>query len=66
MRKISIKAMRKRARLTQQELAEKLNANQATVSMWERGKNAPRARQLPIIAEVLNCSIDELLREDDG
>ena len=40
------------ARLTQAQVAEKLDVNQTTVSMWELGNSNPRAELLPKIAAL--------------
>lgn len=52
--------IRKKAGLTQCELAERLNIGQSTIAMWETGCALPTADKLPQIAETLHCSIDEL------
>lgn len=51
---------RKLAGLTQAQLAEVLGVERATVTMWETGVNWPSARVLPLIADLLLCSIDDL------
>ncbi|MDR0917293.1 MAG: helix-turn-helix domain-containing protein [Oscillospiraceae bacterium] len=61
----SIKAMRLRANLQQNELAAKLGVDQSSVSYWETGKTMPRSDSLRKIADVLNCTIDELLSPSD-
>lgn len=45
---------------TQKDLADKLFVNQTAVSQWERGAAFPSAGKLPILADLLHCSIDEL------
>lgn len=55
-----IEPRRKALGMTQQDLAEKLFVKRATVGMWETGTALPRAAQLPAIAKLLQCSIDEL------
>jgi transcriptional regulator with XRE-family HTH domain len=52
---------RRRAGLTQVEMAEKLGVTQQVITFWEREAPAPRAEMLPKIAVLLNISIDELL-----
>ncbi len=50
----TIRRLRRHAGLSQQALAEELNARQQTVSEWERGAYAPRgtaARLLTRVAE---------------
>ena len=49
--------------MTQAELAEKVFVSQAAVSNWEDGKYHPRRRLLPLIAQALNCTVEELTAE---
>ena len=59
------KVLRKKANLTQAQIAEALNIGQSTVSMWESGENLPRADKLPHLARLLNCTVDELLGDGE-
>lgn len=56
-----ISALRKEKNLTQKELAEKLHVTDKAVSKWERGLNYPELSLLPIIENILETSISELL-----
>ena len=47
---------------TQKELAKQANLPFETISTWVRGKSFPRLDSLVLIANVLEISIDELLR----
>ena len=47
---------------TQTGLAKQANLPFETVSKWVRGKSFPRLDSLVLIANVLEVSIDELLR----
>lgn len=58
-----IEPRRKALGLTQQDVAEKLFVKRATVGMWETGTALPRAAQLPAIAKLLQCSIDDLYND---
>lgn len=49
---------------TQKELGEILMVEQNTVSQWETGERTPRAAMLIKLADILGCTLDELLRED--
>ena len=61
-----IRARRKAAGLTLQELAARIGVTQQAVGMWERGETLPAADRLPDIARALECSIDELYRAADA
>lgn len=56
-----IKKKRKALGLTQEMLATKLNVSQATVAMWENGKTKPTIDKLKKLAQLLECSVDELI-----
>ncbi|CAM1655501.1 XRE family transcriptional regulator [Bartonella apis] len=51
---------RKKAHLTQQDLASRLNVTKAAVSSWERG-TSPRQEKLEAIAKATNVSYEWLL-----
>ena len=53
---------RKSKMLTQQQLGEIMGVKRTTVAMWESGASLPRADLLPKLADVLGCTVDELLR----
>ena len=56
-----IKELREKNRLTQAELAEKLNVSDKTVSKWETAKGLPDISLLEPIAKVFGVSVTELL-----
>lgn len=55
-----IKALRRAAGLTQDDLASAMGIAQNSISQWETEVVLPRTRDLPQLAKVLGCSIDEL------
>lgn len=55
--------LRKNAKLTQLDLAEKLNYSDKAVSKWERGESLPDVETLKKIADLYDVSIDNLLKE---
>ena len=62
----TLKKLRLRSGMTQQELAEKLHVTQGAVSHWEHGGSYPAARKMPEIARLFECTVDELLQEADA
>ncbi|MDD3397386.1 MAG: helix-turn-helix transcriptional regulator [Clostridia bacterium] len=56
---------RKKAKLTQVELAEKLNYSDKAVSKWERGDSLPDIIVLNDIAKLFNISLDSLISESN-
>ena len=61
---MNIKKLRIAAGLTQVQFAKKLNVDQSTVSLWESGKSKPQRKLHKKLAKLLNCTVDELLKED--
>ncbi|MBD5151192.1 MAG: helix-turn-helix transcriptional regulator [Oscillibacter sp.] len=55
-----LRRLRCAQRLTQAELARQLSVTQSLVAQWERGAVTPSAAKLPLLADVLGCTIDEL------
>ena len=55
-----IKEYRNKLKLTQDELAEKINRTQGQVSLIELGKSFPNPETLLNVAKVFNCDIKEL------
>ena len=53
--KITMKAARVNANLTQIEAAKKLGISESTIINWENGKTAPKANKIPLICDVYNC-----------
>jgi len=53
--------LRKNAKLSQNELAKKLNVTNKAVSKWENGNCKPALNQLKELSQVFNVSLEELL-----
>lgn len=60
-----IRSARKKANLTQAELAQKLGIPFQSISQWERNIRKPKLVTLRRIAAELNCPITDLLTTDD-
>ena len=55
--------LRKRAGMTQLELAEKLNYSDKSISKWERAEGIPDNYMVSCIAELFEVTINDLLSE---
>jgi len=55
-------ALRKANGYTQQEVADKLNVSNKTVSKWECDDGCPEIMMLPAIAELYSVTVDEILK----
>ena len=56
--------MRQAKGLAQWQLAEMIGVRQESVTQWETGKTTPKFSRLAQIADVLGCTIDDLVRAD--
>ncbi len=61
----AIRLYRERAGMTQESLAAAIGVTQAAVSMWEAGNRNPDIKTAKKIAQILACSVDELLATVD-
>ncbi len=53
--KISLKAARINAELTQKQAAKSINVCRDTLRNWENGKGEPRASQLKALCNLYKC-----------
>ena len=60
----SLKLLRRRRGLTQEDLARLLGVSRITVARWESGQRFPTTEQLMKLSKVLEVSPEELLRVD--
>ena len=60
----NITALRQGAKLTQIELAERLNYSDKAVSKWERAESIPDITVLKAIADMFQVPLDYLVREN--
>ena len=60
----NIQKLRKDLKLSQEQLAERIDVTRQTISNWELGETSPNPEQLKLLSKALNVSIDELLNND--
>lgn len=60
----AILKLRVRKGITQEELARYVSVDRTTVTKWETGKSKPRVAVLLKLSVVLDCTVDDLLREE--
>lgn len=58
-----IKELREQQKMKQVDLAAQMGVSQSTVAEWDKEIYLPKTRQLPRLAEVLECSIDDLFAQ---
>jgi len=58
----NIKTLRKKKKLTQQKLADKLGVNQLTINDWENGHKFAQPLNLVSLASLLGVKVYELFK----
>lgn len=57
----NIKNRREERGITRTELAKRLNMSPQGISSWENGRTEPRFAMMVKLADVLNCTVPDLL-----
>ena len=60
----NLSQLRRDAGYTQESLAEAMGVARRAVSKWESGQAMPEAATLVDLADLLGCSLDQLMREE--
>ena len=58
-----LKELRKKAGLSQKELADKICVNQATICLWETYQALPKRGSVKKLASILNCPEDDFMQD---
>ena len=56
-----IKALRQKAGITQEKVAERMGVSRQAVAKWEAGESAPSTRNLLKLAEIFDTTVDVLM-----
>lgn len=59
---MTIKNIRQLKNITQCDVAIKLNCNQTSISKYEKGIAEPKIEQIPKLAKILDCSIEDIVK----
>ncbi|MBQ2909302.1 MAG: helix-turn-helix transcriptional regulator [Bacilli bacterium] len=60
----NLKLIRKNKKMSQEELAEKVNVSRQSVSKWETGEAHPEMNNILELCKIFNCKINDLVHED--
>ena len=56
-----ITKLRKKEKISQEILAEKIGVTRQTISNWELNETQPNPEQLKLLSKALNVSVDDLI-----
>ncbi len=59
----NLKLLRKNKKMSQEELAEKMNVSRQSVSKWETGEAYPEINNILQLCKVFNCKINDLVND---
>ncbi len=62
----NVQFLRKRKKITQEQLAEIMSVSRQTISRWEADEIIPELNKLVALSDVFSCKLDTLVREDMG
>ena len=60
----NLRKIRKSKKMSQEQLAEKMNVTRQSVSKWENGESYPEMNNVFELCKVLNCKLNELVYPD--
>lgn len=58
---VKIASLRKKNGLSQERLSEMLCISPQAISKWENGHTLPETSLLPVLSQILSCTIDEII-----
>ena len=60
----NLEYLRKSKKLSQEELANKLNVSRQSVSKWESGAAYPETEKILAICKIFDCTLDDLMNQN--
>jgi len=60
----NLKLIRKSKKMSQEQLAEKMNVSRQSVSKWENGEAYPEMNNILELCKIFNCKINDLVHSD--
>ncbi|MCI8273072.1 MAG: helix-turn-helix domain-containing protein [Clostridia bacterium] len=59
----NLQKLRKSKKMSQEELAEKVEVSRQSISKWERGESYPTMNNIMVLCEIFRCNINDLVHE---
>ncbi|HZG73547.1 MAG TPA: helix-turn-helix transcriptional regulator [Chondromyces sp.] len=59
---MNIRVLRKRHKLSQEQLAEKINVSRQTIAKWENGEAVPDIYKFKTLADIFQVTLEQLSR----
>ena len=61
-----LQAIRKKRKLSQEDIADLLSISRQAVAKWETGQSMPDVENLVLLSDILQVTVDQLLKDDFG
>ena len=59
----NLRTLREKRKLSQEDLARKLQISRQSISKWEQGISYPSILYLVPLTKILDCTLEELLKD---
>ena len=59
----NLRKLRKSKKLSQEDLAEKVNVSRQSVSKWENGESYPEMNNILELCKIFHCKINDLVND---
>lgn len=60
----NLQRLRKQKRMSQEQLAEKVDVSRQSISKWERGESYPTMNNIMALCDIFHCKLNDLVHED--
>ena len=60
----NLRQIRKSKKMSQEQLAEKVNVTRQSVSKWENGESYPEMNNILELCKIFNCKLNDLVHTD--
>ena len=60
----NLKLIRKNKKMSQEQLAERVNVSRQSVSKWENGEAYPEMNNILELCKIFNCKLNDLVHTD--
>lgn len=60
----NLQNLRKQKRMSQEQLAEKVDVSRQSISKWERGESYPTMNNIMTLCDIFHCKLNDLVHEE--
>ena len=60
----NLQNLRKKKRMSQEQLAERVDVSRQSISKWERGESYPTMNNIMTLCDIFHCKLNDLVHEE--